>query len=112
MIAIEKLILLIIFLIVLVVLIILLFMSEESGNTLLLQNELRSCCQTYRANQCPDWAEASTISCNDDFFTDLIDKLNMNIDQAKRFCCCHICGNGICDCSESCSNCPQDCGSC
>jgi hypothetical protein len=90
MIAIEKIVLIIIFLIILVICIyILTGIVKPSGETINLQNQIRQCCNLYRANGCPDdRSKLRDITCGDSNLNDLINKVPMTTYQLKAFCGC------------------------
>lgn len=86
MLAVNKLILLIIFLVVLLATLYLLFVvGKGAADPLLLQNELRQCCGTYRTSNCTDYyvfcSQGGTIN-------DMRIKLNMSNEQLNIFCDC------------------------
>jgi hypothetical protein len=81
----NKLVLFVLFLIVLALVLILLFgFGKGTADQLLLQNELRQCCGTFRAYNCED----VTVSCNSKTIEDLRLKLNLNNQQLKEYCNC------------------------
>ncbi|MEM3609835.1 MAG: hypothetical protein QW076_02930 [Candidatus Anstonellales archaeon] len=96
MISVEQIILLIIFLIAIFLVVFLLVGGGKLGiDKLLLQNELRQCCQAYRSHGCPDRTTLSSILlfCNDKTILELIDELeidknNNNLNQTRKFCGC------------------------
>jgi len=96
-IAIEKLAMIVIFLIVLVALFVLLFSGKIQIDFLLTGSKLRDCCQTYRANGCPDRAGAAIMCKDDEWFLDIVDESNLDplgssshatLNQTKMFCGC------------------------
>jgi len=87
MLAVNKLILLIIFLVVLLAIIYLLFVvGKGTADPLLLQNDLRMCCGTYRAYNCTNYY----VSCgeNKGNIDGLRAKLNISYEQLNTFCNC------------------------
>jgi hypothetical protein len=90
MIAIDKLILIVLFLIILVVGIYLVVSYIlPTGINVNLQNELRACCQKYRAFGCPDEGLLGDINCDKNNLFDLYHSAGFSdIKGLKSFCNC------------------------
>jgi hypothetical protein len=67
------------------VLVIIFLMSGQAiGQNIILENELRFCCDKYKANSCTN----TDILCNGKYLHNLRDELAMNDQQLKEFCDC------------------------
>jgi hypothetical protein len=85
MLATDKVVLIVIFLIVLLAVLFIMFgLGKGNADQILLQNELRNCCGTFRAYDCLDM----TVSCDGDTIDSLRTKLSMTQEQIKLFCNC------------------------
>jgi len=91
MMAINKIVLIILFLIVLVAgILILTGYVMPTGENIGLQNELRGCCQKYRAYACPDNPNIiAGIQCAEHNLWELYENFRFSrIDDLKEFCTC------------------------
>lgn len=84
--AMEKLVAILIFVIVLIVLLIFIGIPTAMGGQINSQQQLRSCCQAYIENGCPN--SLGNIQCGTKTLDELIVDNGLDVNQTKKFCGC------------------------